>query len=148
MTELTFRLSRCTWFVKTHFSDALSSIRTENVSETRFQMPKLDHANAPNLSGWQPSKWNRIWINQRTVCEILPKTPAAIGFPEYNDFNDMAVFCYLEFWWKVNLMVFWCVRIALSHRVGSKFYIFRFSYDPLYQLMTPSCTRPWSIRQT
>jgi len=33
---------------KTNFSGTPSSIGTENASELRFQMPKLDHANAPN----------------------------------------------------------------------------------------------------
>ena len=36
---------------KTHFSGALLSIRAENVSKTRFQMPKLDHENTPNDPG-------------------------------------------------------------------------------------------------
>ena len=47
--EFTFRRSRGTWFVKTHFSGALSSMGTENVSESRFQAPKLDHTNASNV---------------------------------------------------------------------------------------------------
>jgi len=33
--------------LKAHFSGVLSSIGTENASETRFQTPKLDHTNAP-----------------------------------------------------------------------------------------------------
>jgi len=36
-----------TWFVKTHFASALSSIEAENGSETGFQTPELGDANAP-----------------------------------------------------------------------------------------------------
>jgi len=37
-------------FVKTRISVTFWSIGTQNASETRFQMPKLDHANVPNMS--------------------------------------------------------------------------------------------------
>jgi len=46
MIKFTFRRSRSTWFVETNFSGALSTIGTENASETRFQTLKVDHANA------------------------------------------------------------------------------------------------------
>jgi len=46
--ESKFRRGRGTWFVKTHFSGALLSIGMANASPTRFQTPKLHHANAPN----------------------------------------------------------------------------------------------------
>jgi len=44
--EFAFRRSRGILFVKTHFSGALLSRKTENVSETAFQAPKPEHANA------------------------------------------------------------------------------------------------------
>jgi len=37
------------WLVKKHFSGTFSSSETENASETRFEMPKPDHANALNI---------------------------------------------------------------------------------------------------
>ena len=48
MIEFTFRCSRGTWFVKTHFPGALLGRKTENASVTAFQMSKPEHANAPN----------------------------------------------------------------------------------------------------
>ena len=63
-----FQGSRGSWFVKAHLSGVLSSIGTENASETRFQTPKLDHANAPNNKSREFCGW--VWIKVLIVIGL------------------------------------------------------------------------------